>query len=484
MSADFRGINSGERVDSYSERYLWVIAGAVLTGLFLRVRGAAGDLWLDEIWTLRLIGPATSLSDIFLRIPHDNNHYLNSAWLFAVGPEASTLAMRAASVVLGCLSVIAAAYATAKQGRAASVLAAALFATSYFFVHYGSEARGYSGMILCILSAKAALDSLMEDRPPLLAWWIFFAAVCLGVFFHLTMVEASGALACAALAQTLDEGRLRRGVLIAAGGALACFPALGCFIYGTFSPQFGVGAMGPFTYDAMLRGLSGAACAALGLPADMGDWLCILLTALAAAGALSLLPRSRRWFPIAAIFLLPALHAAAQLPNQFYPRFHMTAAVGLLLLASEALAALLMRGGISRALSIAALGFFAISQTVALSNFYRDSRGDYSAAVRYMTANGPVSFTADQWKGEIAAVANYTAKRLGAPLAYAKYEDLCTSPSDWFIELTTLDNPTEPAVERRISPLTGACQMKFVRTAVFRSWGLSGYNWWVYRRAG
>lgn len=304
MSADLRGINSGERVDSYLERHLWVIAGAVLTGLFLRMRGAAGDLWLDEIWTLRLIGPATSVSDIFLRTPHDNNHYLNSAWLFAVGPEASTLAMRAASVVLGCLSVIAAAFATAKQAKTASVLAAALFATSYFFVHYGSEARGYSGMILCILSARAALDSLMEDRPPLLAWWIFFAAVCLGVFFHLTMVEAGSALACAALAQTLDEARLRRGVLIAAGAALACFPALGCFIYGAFSPQFGVGAMGPFTYDAMFRGLSGAARAVLGLPADMGDWLCILSTALAAAGALTLLPRSRRWFPIAAIFFL------------------------------------------------------------------------------------------------------------------------------------------------------------------------------------
>ena len=250
-----------------AQLYPLIVGAAVALGIALRLRGAQGDLWLDEIWTLRLIAPLQSAADIFLRAPSDNNHYLNSLWLWLVGPEASTVTMRLASIIIGGLSIIAAAAACRRHSATAAAVAAILVATSYFFVHYGSEARGYAGMILCILTAKAALDRLLDDEASLGAWMLFALAICVGVFFHLTMVEAAGALALAALAQRFTESRPRRGFAIALVAGAACIPGLACFAAGMFSPRFHMGSLEPFTFDLFFQGLGGAIRATFGVPA-------------------------------------------------------------------------------------------------------------------------------------------------------------------------------------------------------------------------
>ena len=54
-----------------------VVLAAVAAGLCLRIIAAKGDLWLDEIWTLRLLEPVKSLGDVFFKVHHDNNHFCN-----------------------------------------------------------------------------------------------------------------------------------------------------------------------------------------------------------------------------------------------------------------------------------------------------------------------------------------------------------------------------------------------------------------------
>jgi hypothetical protein len=61
---------------------------------------ARGDLWLDEIWSLYLLRNAKHLWDV-LSIQHDNNHILNSAWLFWTGPHGSSFSCRLLSIVSG-----------------------------------------------------------------------------------------------------------------------------------------------------------------------------------------------------------------------------------------------------------------------------------------------------------------------------------------------------------------------------------------------
>lgn len=62
---------------------MWHWAAAALILLIasaLRLVGTRGDLWLDEIWTLVLLKPVTSVGQIIWGINHDNNHYLNSLY--------------------------------------------------------------------------------------------------------------------------------------------------------------------------------------------------------------------------------------------------------------------------------------------------------------------------------------------------------------------------------------------------------------------
>lgn len=458
-----------------------LVGASALLGLALRLTAAEGNLWLDEIWSLRLLEPARSLADIFLRTPNDNNHYFNSAWLWLVGLDAQPLALRLLSVALGALSVVAAAAACRAQGALAAAVAALLFATSYIFVHYGSEARGYSGMIFSILVAKASLDALLS-RPSRAAWGLFGASVCAGAFFHLTMVEATAALALAALAQTAYERRARQGVAIAIVAGLACAPAVALFALGATSPSFRIGFIAPFTSEALFHGLGGAIRTTLGAPASLPDLPAVAIAAISAAGALALLPVSRRWFPVVAIFGLPAIHAAFELPNQFYPRFHLTAAVGLLLLASEAIAALLARGGAARLLGSGAVLLYLGGQTAAAGNFYRYGRGGYAEAARFMADDGPASYSADFAKREIDLTVRFFARAPEAPLRYVEVEKICAEPADWFIDISDPFDTADKPAQRTIGAPEQGCARPYALARVFRAWGLSGHTWWVYRR--
>lgn len=60
---------------------------AVVVALAALVRLAAtwNDLWLDEIWTLKLLGGVNSLLGVFT-LRHENNHILNSLFMYALKP--------------------------------------------------------------------------------------------------------------------------------------------------------------------------------------------------------------------------------------------------------------------------------------------------------------------------------------------------------------------------------------------------------------
>ena len=59
-------------------RWILIVSVIVAAAGVVRLIGARGDLWLDEIWTLLLIAPVRSMGEILLDIGHDNNHHLNS----------------------------------------------------------------------------------------------------------------------------------------------------------------------------------------------------------------------------------------------------------------------------------------------------------------------------------------------------------------------------------------------------------------------
>jgi hypothetical protein len=82
---------------------LAVFAGAAV----LRLAAAANDLWFDEIWSLWLIArEAQAPWDLFRGgMRHDNNHLLNSLYLYWLPPHLPPLAYRLASVTAGTAAV-------------------------------------------------------------------------------------------------------------------------------------------------------------------------------------------------------------------------------------------------------------------------------------------------------------------------------------------------------------------------------------------
>ena len=50
----------------------------------LRIAAANGDLWFDEIMSLLLADQCEHWYHVFTGTFYDNNHYLNSLWLYAL----------------------------------------------------------------------------------------------------------------------------------------------------------------------------------------------------------------------------------------------------------------------------------------------------------------------------------------------------------------------------------------------------------------
>ncbi len=173
---------------SSTRAYMLAVLGLTFVGLLLRLFCARGDLWLDEIWSLQNLANIHGIGDIFWGISQDNNHYLNSLWLWLVGPNAPPVLIRLEAVICGTLTIPIAARLCGRAGAAAGLAGAALTAGSDLFVHYGSEARGYAGLLLMIFVAAEALERFLESDPASrnagtnAARWAFGAAIGRGLW--------------------------------------------------------------------------------------------------------------------------------------------------------------------------------------------------------------------------------------------------------------------------------------------------------------
>ena len=226
---------------------LAIVAALTIAGFFLRLICARGDLWLDEIWSLQNLASVHRADEIFYAVSQDNNHFLNSLWLFIVGPQAPPQIIRLASIILGTLTIPVAAKLALRIGRAAALAAAALVAFGTIFVHYGSEARGYAGFLLMLFCAAEALERCLEDSTAAKPRAGFALAVGFGSLFHIAMIEAAVILVVATMARIAFRGQPAREIAVAGRNlAVAAFlgvlPALACLLAGllyTHKIQFG-----------------------------------------------------------------------------------------------------------------------------------------------------------------------------------------------------------------------------------------------------
>lgn len=197
--------------------WIAVLAMIVIAGAGLRIAGARGDLWLDEIWSWNIANDdVASYAEIFTKAKIDNNHFLNTIILRAIGHDASMFAYRVPAILAGVGSIVFAGLIGWRQSNANAVIAALLVSVSYLMVHYSSEARGYAFLMFFCLVCHYALIRAIASQSYLWPAWYAVAAV-FGLLSHLTFVcLLAGHAVWLVTAAARKELPPRRGLIVGA----------------------------------------------------------------------------------------------------------------------------------------------------------------------------------------------------------------------------------------------------------------------------
>jgi hypothetical protein len=461
-----------------------VVALVTLAGAALRLWRAETPLWLDEIWSLDNLAGLAHGWDVFWRISHDNNHFLNSLWLFWVAGEShAPLLLRAPAILTGvALISLTAKIAWRRETPETAAIAALLIAFSYFFVAYSAEARGYAGEALALAAAFFFMERGMA-APASPARLGLAAAAGLGLFWHLGLLPALAALALACLLeQRRREGRwdiARAGaVRLFAPAALATLPALACLGAGILlTGKMTIGGLRPFAYGPTFIAMAAAIREAIGAPEAAPDIAVILCVAAAVALGLGFrLVRDDRRIAYA-IFLLGAPFAVLALrpANAHITRYYLACLWFLILFAAEALGALWRSAGWRRAAAVLALVAILAGDSAALLA-RQAAEPAWPEALATIEASGAVTVaaSAEERVGRYLGEFN---RSQAQPLVLATRAERCAKRPDWLIAEAASVHGEQAEVE------IGPCRLRFAFVGAYDSGGPEAAAWRLYRRS-
>jgi hypothetical protein len=459
-------------------------AVALIAGAAFRICGAQGELWLDEIWSLHLIEQMKS-GDVLPSIAYDNNHYLNTLYMALVGGTAAPLALRACSILLGTMTVAAAGWLQRDRGRFAVSATMALFAVAYPLVNAGSEARGYAGMLLCVLLAIGAAERA-RDEPRPRNDLVFGAACVVGVLFQPMMLGMVAALGLWTVWQSVRAGAGLRGTyetvrdrfIWAMRLLIPVISVVGIAVH--FGRQgYGLGGFTAFALDKMIDAVARLYRFMLGLPQDTPTGLVFaLVLAILALAVLMQKPGDRRLaLYLIVIVVMPTAMAIMHLPNVEMSRYYLLPGVAFLLLLGDLTANLWGRGRLGSGAALLALLAVVVGNGLELRTFLRLGRGDVTGMLDRIVADGPGPITSNKERSD-RPVISYFLKRMQIDIPLVDYHDVCATPPRWILTSDWSNNLPEQAV-------IGApeCRLAFRQVAHYESWGLSGSSWTLYRAA-
>jgi len=145
------------------------------------------QLWLDEVWSIQLANAnCRSALDVFT-LHHDNNHWLNTLWVYALGPGRQWWVYHILSEVCGIGTVVLGVLLTRRHGAMAAIAAAVLLGGCEFLVEFSSDARGYAPAGFFALLCWQLLEQQLL-RPRRMTAALMCASAVLGTLSHLTFV--------------------------------------------------------------------------------------------------------------------------------------------------------------------------------------------------------------------------------------------------------------------------------------------------------
>ncbi|MEO8335154.1 MAG: hypothetical protein ABI664_09280 [bacterium] len=458
-----------------------VVVILLVAAAALRLSGFAHDLWLDEVWALRVATEMSSPLDVFT-LHHEINHHLNTLWLHLVGPNAPLAFYHLPSYMLGVASVGLAGAIGWRRGAAVGAATMLVFALSYEMVLYSTEARGYAAVVFFSLLAFLAVESYAETRRS--RWLgVFWCASVLGLLSHPVFAAFLGALVTWS-AWTSWQSKRSPGVALRELALVYGIPVAALAALWLFDLRLVVGGGG--TPSASLIDVYGGALAwavgtARAAPLQLAS--CIAAVALIVAGIRGTKREGddRRVLYSAGIVVFPVLLVLVRGSDVIYVRHFVTAAIFLLLLLGQLLGDWWSDGRRTRAVAVASA--FAAINLWNVADLAMHGRGQYREAIAYMAAQGDGDATI--------TIGSDHDFRVGTELAYYLPRAETTRRLEFVPQGQWPDNgPLWLIVHREsnaslnniapvIEPGPG---MRYALARSFPSAPLSGLHWFVYRR--
>jgi hypothetical protein len=453
----------------------------IVLAAVLRVLATHNDVWLDEIISLRTANAVKSPWQIFSEVHSDNNHYLNTLYLYFVGQQSYGPVYRYLSVVFGVGLVPAGYWLLARRSRVEAVILAGLLACSYPLIHFSSEARGYSGALLGSVLAYTALARCIAEkgewRRSLWMGLTYGLALVLAVLSHLTACLIWFPLACGSLLILMGRpGRLKSVLMWIAINLLptTVLAALYFLDLRHLTPLGGP----PMT---LVRGLGRLLALALGWPAKDAVSVLIVLVPLVGLTVwqLGAVRKSgdSSWILLALIYVMPLTCMLFLKPAFFTPRYFLVM-VPFLYVPGAMLLARLVEARTGRAVPAVVLALFVAGQGYLYAQFLRVGRGEFTAGLQYIiahTPSPPLRMASNQDFRMIMELNYFAPRVLGhQELLYVTRQKQESFPADWYIFHGEGYDPPGP------TELTVAQQPKWYRVAYFGASELSGQAWTIY----
>lgn len=456
-------------------------AGALLRALAIR-----NDFWQDEIWSWNFVSQLRSVVEIFTSPPFDNNHPLNTFFIWIIGDRAPWELYRVPSLLMGTAAVAFMGLAAGELGSAESLTASILGSFSYLLIYYSSEARGYAPASFFALGAYlAARRSLAGGRA---AWRVaFWATVVLGFLSHASFLFVyAGLLAWHALASggdaTAGSGIRVRGFLLL-HGPLAAFllpylswlgslrngggPFFSHITVATDLASYTFGLPGSPVLAAMV-GLGVAAVVTREIrilrKGPPGEWMFYMVALLSAAG------------------MLIVRYAIAS-DRPLYPRYFLVLIPFLLVLVSRGLARLPGRGPWWKASYGAIVIAFVAGNMVRFMDLNVKGRGNYLSAIRHMGSSAGETVTVGSMNDfQVRMTLDFYERYLppGKRIVISDNARLRTDKPEWFILDYGVHEYDESQPPEPFVLLPGCAMYAYERTFPYA--GPSGYCWFLYRR--
>ena len=460
-------------------RNLSMVVFVMASGLI--AAAARGDLWLDEIWSIMFAASSASPADIFIKFQHDNNHIINTLYLYWLGTQKLFYIYRLLSVVTGVGSIWLVGIIARKWGRTEQLFGLLLAGTSYPLILYFSESRGYAPAIFFALLCFALLQ---VERPHfhIIRAVIFSLACVLGILSHATFVMVMLALFLLFTVQELNQFTSLKTMLLKAGLYFLVPFTFSTWFYLFFirNIQFGGGPIYS-KWEVVCR----AASLTIGLPEGTrwGPVALIFAAAVLTIGTVHFYrEKSSLWvfFP-AMLFVAPFLAIVLTQPTYLYFRYFIVCIPFFYLILGYSIATYYRSGNkIGQLLLIAFMLFFVTAQMQRIIPLLRFGRGNYTAAINYIVSNSKnnrISIGSDHDFRNKVLLAFYgeflpKSKRL----YYLDQPDWDKAAPEWIVTHSQ-DRSYRPPKQLTIP---GVGKYRLMKS--YRFGGISGWSWFLFRQ--